>query len=243
MDKPTENKIRTLVREFLKTNNNNNIVITEIKNFTTNKSKVLPSGSTFAKGGFLYDCKRNKESFLENNNQYFINKNYTLKEAIHPNQYGLTDYRGGIIIFSTDVNSVDFSKNVLYNWFSKKINSLKNKFFHKSKINNIIKKFNSTDKSLDNKKIEDYIGAFSIGNFFIGRYISDNDKIFDEKSLAIEINGISSEGLIYLAEELVNEFLQETVLVKDMNKNKIFLVNNLKNTGSYDLSQINKKSM
>jgi hypothetical protein len=95
---------------------------------------------------------------------------------------------------------------------------------------------------LGKDNIDDYIGAFSIGNFFSGRYIGDNGKVFDESSLSIEINGISSKGLIYLAEEIAREFNQETVLVKDLNSNKIFLVNQIKGD-DYSLDKINKKSV
>ena len=120
--------------------------------------------------------------------------------------------------------------------------SIFNRFFSKSKLNKIIKKFNLDDKKLGDDIIDDYIGAFSIGNFFSGRYIGDNNKIFDEKSLSIEVNGISSKGLIYLAEEIAREFNQETVLVKDLNINKIFLVNQLKGD-NYNLDSLNKKSL
>jgi len=95
---------------------------------------------------------------------------------------------------------------------------------------------------LGSETVDDYIGAFSIGNFFSGRYIGDNKKVFNESSLTIEINGISSKGLIYLAEEIAREFNQETVLVNDLNQNKIFLVNQLKGE-YYELTGINKKSV
>ena len=64
--------------------------------------------------------------------------------------------------------------------------------------------------------------------------------MYDENSQTIEVNGISSEGLIFLAEEICKEFQQETVLVKDLNLNKIFLVNPYK-SDDYNLSDINKK--
>lgn len=65
--------------------------------------------------------------------------------------------------------------------------------------------------------------------------------MFDETSLSIEVNGISSNGLIYLAEEVAREFNQETVLVKDLNLNTIFLVNQLEGD-NYNLDSINKKN-
>lgn len=45
--------------------------------------------------------------------------------------------------------------------------------------------------------------------------------MYNERSLAIEINGLSSESLLKITEMIAQEFMQETVLVKDLNKNKI----------------------
>lgn len=231
-------KLKTLL-EFIK---GRKFTITEIKYFSTDGRNNVPNGHVLQKGGFIKECKDNSEKFTTENYQYFINDNLDIVEAVHSTQYGLSDYRGGIIIFSTDVNSLDISTNRILNWVKKKFKSLKNRFFSKSKLSKVINKFNRDDKRVGDVDIEDYIGAFSIGNFFSGRYIGDNNKVFDENSLSIEINGISSEGLIYLGEEIAMEFEQETVLVKDLNKNRIFLVNQNR-SGSYDVSNLNKKSI
>ena len=47
----------------------------------------------------------------------------------------------------------------------------------------------------------------------------------NEKSTTIELLGIESEELIDIATDICNKFGQETVLLKDYNKNKIFVVN------------------
>lgn len=209
--------------------------ISEIKYFSTDGRKNIPNGHVFQKGGFIKECKDNSNKFKTENYQYFINDSLEIVEAVHSTQYGLSDYRGGIVIFSTDVNSLDISKNRISNWVKKKLKSLKNRFISKSKLN-------QDDKKVGEVDVEDYIGAFSIGNFFSGRYIGDNNKVFDKNSLSLEINGISSEGLIYLAEEIAMEFEQVTVLVKDLNQNKIFLVDQDRG-GSYDVSNLNKRSI
>ena len=49
--------------------------------------------------------------------------------------------------------------------------------------------------------------------------------MFNDRSICLEINGLSSKSLLKLAEMIANEFKQETVLVKDLNKNKIYLAN------------------
>jgi|694.fasta_scaffold138071_2 hypothetical protein len=241
-----ENIVRRVLREF---SNDKKYRINEIKYFSPNGIKKVPNGHQIQKAGFIKECFENSKKFKIGNNQYFINENFNIIEdftinerSVHPNQYGLSDYRGGMIIFSTEVNSLDVSENKIYNFLMKKIKSLKNRLFSKSKLSKVINTFNSTEKKLGDSVVDDYIGAFSIGNFFSGRYIGDNEKVFDESSLSIEINGISTNGLMYLAEEIAKEFDQETVLVKDLNVNKIYLMNQERG-GDYDISNLNQKSV
>lgn len=151
--------------------------ITEVKYFHPSGLKHLPNGSHYQKGGFLHECRKNACAFV-------------LSEDIHPEQYG-SDHRGGIIVFSSDVNAPQLSDN---------------KVLHKMNIDT-----------------DDFIGAYSIGNFFKGKYVSDNGQVFSDKSLAIEVNGLSSKGIIRLAKILANDFVQQTVLVKNLNINKIYL--------------------
>lgn len=193
--------------------------------------KQMPNGVHYQRGGFLYECKVNKEAFT---NSFFDNAQvYTLDEAIHPTQYGLADYRGGIIVFSVDVNAKKFSDNAFINKLKQFLATIQQRLTKDKKIGSLINKFNKTS--------EEYIGAFSLGNFFHGKYVSDDGKVFDEKSMAMEINGLSTKSLIKVAEAICNEFSQETVLVKDLNANKIFLVNG-EPSEDYDLSQINKNT-
>ncbi len=65
---------------------------------------------------------------------------------------------------------------------------------------------------------------FSIGNYFFGKYIDGNES-FNENSISIQINGLSSKGLIEISKELLDELDQEKVLLKDLNSRKIYLVN------------------
>lgn len=51
--------------------------------------------------------------------------------------------------------------------------------------------------------------------------------MYNDKSLSVEINGISSRYLLSFAELLAKEFMQETVLVKDLNLNKIYLADSI----------------
>lgn len=176
--------------------------IREVKYFHPS-GRGMPNGHPIQRGGFVRECRLNADA-------------YELDEAVHPQQYGLSDYRGGVITFSTDVNAVEFSKNFIMNKVKQLLATYGNRFFRQSKIAKTIQQFND--------KGNEYIGAFSVGNFFKGRYVGDNNKIYDEKSISVEINGLSSKALFELAEMLCKVFQQETVLVKDFNTNKIYLV-------------------
>jgi hypothetical protein len=64
----------------------------------------------------------------------------------------------------------------------------------------------------------------SIGNFIKGRYKANDGTLYDEKSLSIEIIGVTDGVLNKVAKDLANEFKQESVLVKNYETNKIYLV-------------------
>jgi hypothetical protein len=210
--------------QLIKNARSTNLRVREIKYFSTDGIKDIPNGHPIQKGGFVKECIDNSNKFLTNNYQYLITEKFDILEAIHPNQYDLFDYRGGILIFSIDVNSLELSSDFLIKLAKKKLKTNSNRFFIKSKLGIIVTRFNTLDKKNGSGNIDDYIGAFSIGNFFSGSYNGDNSKVFNENSISFEVNGISSKGLIYLAEEIANELNQETLLVNDMNVNKRFLV-------------------
>lgn len=74
------------------------------------------------------------------------------------------------------------------------------------------------------KEKSESIGVYSVGNFFKGNFVGESGEMYDETSLSIDVNGLSSESLIQLAENIAEKFHQENVLVKDLNNGKIFLV-------------------
>lgn len=195
--------------------------VREVKYFHPNGG-TLPNGHPIQRGGFLHECKMNSLA-------------YELDEAVHSNQYGLADYRGGVITFSTDVNAEELSKNAVVNKIKQIFKTYHNRFFRQSKIWNVFKSFND--------KGGEYIGAFSVGNFFKGRYVGDDGNVYDEKSLSVEVNGLSSNSLVELAEMLCKEFYQQTALVKDLNNGKIFLVSPKESTIPLDkeMQRINTK--
>jgi hypothetical protein len=125
---------------------------------------------------------------------------------------------GGMIIFSVVVNATIKNKDDFFSkikaWFKKNAMTLDNILKKDSIINSIMSE-NPT------------VAGFNVGNFFRGRYVNpkNREEIFDEKSMSIEIIGITRESLIKVAEEIARAFNQETVLVKSYSDNKILLVN------------------
>lgn len=177
--------------------------VKEIKHFHPS-GKPMPNGSHIQRGGYLNECRLNANAYI-------------LNEGVHGNQYGLAKYKGGIITFSTDINALELAKNNLINKIKQVVETFKQRLNKDKMIHKVITSFNKETE-------EEYIGAYSIGHFFKGRYVGDSGEMFNEKSVSVEVNGLSSKSLVRLAEYIAETFRQETVLVKDMNSNKIFLV-------------------
>ena len=203
----TEKRISQIVKESINKvlKDNKTTKWSEVQYFHP-EGKKMPNGSNYQRGGFLHECKINKNNFI-------------LDEGVHNNQYGMSKYRGGIIVFSTDVNALELDPNKLLNKIKQVITTFKNRLKRSSMIHNVMNKFNA--------KGDEYIGVYSVGYFFKGKYIADNGKMYNEKSLSVEINGLSSKSLLTVAEMIAQEFMQETVLVKDLNKDKIYIADTI----------------
>lgn len=119
--------------------------------------------------------------------------------------------KGGIIVFSVDVNAVKQSENVLKNWFLRKVKTYQNIFQKKEKISKIIKQ-------------NEEVFGLTIGKFVTGRYRGTTGELYDESSLSIEIIGVTTEILDKVAMDVCKEFNQESVLVKNYDDNKIYFI-------------------
>lgn len=146
----------------------------EIKYFHPN-GNTMPNGSHYQRGGFINECKINKDNFI-------------LNEEVHGEQYGIEKYKGGIVVFPADINVVD--------------------------LNNRIVQLVDT-------------GAYSVGNSFKGQFVGDNGEKYNDKSPSVEINGVSSKNLLLFAEMLAQDLMQKSVLVKDLNLDKIYMADNI----------------
>ena len=128
----------------------------------------MPNGCHYQRGGFLMECKSNKDSFL-------------LIEGMHQGEH-----KGGFIVFPTHATM---------------------------KLH---------DRELINK-IEQLITSCSyrVGHLFTGKYIDDNI-IYNEQSISVELDELSSIHLLSFAETLANELMQENFLIKNLNNNPIY---------------------
>ena len=165
----------------------------------------LPNGSHYQKGGFLNECRKNLNGFV-------LNKN------IHGEQYGMTKYRGGMIVFAVNANAVQMSNDRFISATSQFIETIKDHFIKARTAHRTIMSFNDNK----NRNSGEHFGAYSLGNFFKGRYAGGNGQMFDDKSICLEINGLSSRSLLRLAKIIADKFSQETVLVKDLNRDKVY---------------------
>ena len=122
------------------------------------------------------------------------------------------DEMGGVIVFSTVVNSTVNHANPIVQWFKRQFHSWKNKFTHKRKL----------DKAIKDRPD---VGGYSIGNFFKGRYKDETTgELFDERSLSVDVVLINHTQLIDLATTLCGLFNQQSVIVKDNYGGAIHLV-------------------
>lgn len=107
--------------------------------------------------------------------------------------------RGGVIVLSPDVNSINLAKNDLIDWAKKKLSSVNNRI---------------TKKRLHKDLMSYDIPGVSVGNYFKGSYRGENNKVYNETSFAVELDNITNDLLQDIAKDLCKDFHQESVLVR-----------------------------
>lgn len=128
------------------------------------------------------------------------------------------DNPGGIIVFSTDLNSTLGNAETLVD---------KVKFFFDSKWKTFLNRLNVSGR-LKKILLDKYeLPGYTVGKNFRGSYTGKNGIPFNEKSFTIDIAGADSDALKLMATEICREFKQETVMVRDFNEGatKVYFVN------------------
>lgn len=122
----------------------------------------------------------------------------------------------GVIIFSTDLDATIDKVET----FSDMV-----KFFFDSKWKAFLNRLNVSDK-LRNILLDKYTKPeYTLGRNFTGSYKNKNGITINKNSFTITIDGVDSDILILIASEICKEFKQETVMVRDFNKSKVYFVN------------------
>ena len=131
----------------------------------------------------------------------------------------------GVIIFSTDLDSTIVKAET----FSDMV-----KFFFDSKWKVFLNRLNVSDKPRNILLDKFTKPEYTLGRNFTGSYKNKNGITINKNSFTIGIVGVDSDVLILIASEICKEFKQETVMVRDFNKSKVYFVNDkeyIKNDG------------
>lgn len=153
-----------------------------------------------------FNNKKVKASYTFSNNKFITAATVDERRIDYP------EHKGGIIVFSTDVNAVKLSENAVINWVKQKLTTLKQRLMHKKIMTDTMKKY-------------DEVYGFTIGNFMTGRYKAQDGSYFDEHSMSVEIIGVPRDTLFDIADELMKAFHQQCMLVKDYETGSIAFVN------------------
>jgi hypothetical protein len=122
----------------------------------------------------------------------------------------------GLITFSTDYN---FSL-VKAETFIDKV-----KFFFYSNWKAFLNRQNVKGR-LKNILVDKYIQSeYTLSRNLFSAHKSKHGIILYKKSYTMTIEGVDSDVLILIATEICKEFKQETVMVRDFNKNKVYFIN------------------
>jgi len=178
------------------------------------KNGIVFNPCAYEREDTYYMCKFNNDiensnsllSFDPSNIRAFLKlERQRMLNAAHMIQKN--KYKGGMLIFSTDVNAN--VSNTIIGKISGWLQTAYNNLTKKNRIRDVVDS-TSKEQSVD--------FGVTVGKNFIGRYVSQKTgQVFDEKSLSVTILGVSSEVLYALADNLMDEFNQETVAIQDYN--------------------------
>jgi hypothetical protein len=194
--------------------------ICKLKYLSPDGQSRIPDMVYVAKGMWLDAARENEEKFtdhLQENAKVYSLSGDLLKEGISPEQGELSKYKGGIIIFSTDVNSAQISVTEIITWFKQNNATFVDRLMKNKSILYKLRKERPPDQRPD-------LG-FSIGTFFKGHYPDiKSGRTFNEKSVCIEMTGIPAGVLQSVSAAICRDFEQPTVLVKDFSRDRFYLV-------------------
>lgn len=155
--------------------------------------------------------------------------------AISPQQYGMSKDKGGMIVFSPKVNAIQLDKDNEKNKEQQEYLTGFQSSFSKGLVEGLVSDF------LQQTGREGQ--GYTWGSGFEGHYVGSNNEHYDESSLTLELTGLNSQELIKLAETIAWAFFQETVLVKDYNNGKVYLVDGRVSENEADYDPLQAESL
>ncbi len=134
---------------------------------------------------------------------------------------------GGYVVFSTDitpqVDNLDSIKNVMERLLKLNVEKLKAKGVSVGQRLVRNKRIEKTIQQLSKEEKQDF--GFSVGNMFRGHYYDqEQNHLWSEKSLSVEIRDVSPETLKKIAVELGQAFDQYKVMVFDSAANRPYML-------------------
>ena len=177
---------------------------------------LLASGNIDFHRAYRQKMEKDVYGFIRNGKLEIVSYNEYKKRTAQKIQP--FEHLGGIITFSADIthktkNDQRVPIKSIVDKILAWIQTHANRLFVSKKVDKAVK-----------DAIEHEVG-FSLGNFFVGKYVDNQGNVFNEKSISLDIKGIDSEELEKLAGEVCEEFNQNSVLVEDRNKNSAYLYN------------------
>lgn len=164
--------------------------------------KSMPNGIGLQRGGFLKECRDNAAKFMSDDDSC----------ATHN-----IDKKGGIIVFPSDMNIDLFDGSSLNNTVSEVFSIFKDSRDKGNILEKIVKIVRKKDTD------EEPSATYSIGKSFKGKFVTEKGIEFNEHSITVYINNMSSSALLLFAELLSESLKSEAVLVKDLNNKNIYL--------------------
>ncbi len=127
------------------------------------------------------------------------------------------DDSSGLITFSTDLNFTLVEAETFIDKVKFFFDSNWKSFLNRQNVRGRLKKI-LVDKNIQSE--------YTLSrNLFSAAHKSKHGITLYKKSYSMTIEGVDSDVLILIATEICKEFKQETVMVREFNKNKVYFIN------------------
>jgi hypothetical protein len=135
------------------------------------------------------------------------------------------DDSSGLITFSTDLNFTLVEAETFIDKVKFFFDSNWKAFLNRQNVRGRLKKI-----SVDNNIKSEY----TLSRNLFSAHKSKNGITLYKKPYTMTVESVDSDVLILIATEICKEFKQETVMVRDFNKNKVYFINDKQNVKKDD---------